>query len=72
MTYYADGTAFEAREITWDMNGVTADTFKNIGDIVTINGKVSALVRPTRSLQAYVLQNRRLTNTITWQLLPCI
>lgn len=42
MTYYADGTAFEAREITWDMNGVTADTFKNIGDIVTINGKVSA------------------------------
>ena len=42
MTYYADGTAFEAREITWDMNGVTADTFKNIGDIVTVNGKVSA------------------------------
>ena len=42
MTYYADGTAFEAREITWDMNGVTADTFKNIGDIVTINGSVTA------------------------------
>ena len=52
MTYYADGTAFEAREITWDMNGVTADTFKNIGDIVTINGKVSAFGETTRSLQS--------------------
>ena len=42
MTYYADGSPFEAREVTWNLDGITEDTFKNIGDIITINGSVTA------------------------------
>lgn len=43
LTYLDDGSAFEEFPVTWNMNGVTADTFAKVGDIVTINGTVSAL-----------------------------
>ena len=43
MTYYADGTAFEESPVTWDLAGITAASFANIGDIKEIKGTVTAL-----------------------------
>lgn len=43
MTYYANGTAFEEYPVTWNLDGITADSFAKIGDIVTISGNVEAL-----------------------------
>lgn len=43
MTYLDDGSAFEEFPVTWDMSGITADSFASVGMLVTINGTVSAL-----------------------------
>lgn len=43
MTYYADGTAFEEFAVHWNMAGITSASFANEGDVVTVNGTVSAL-----------------------------
>jgi len=43
MTYYADGTAFEEFAVSWNMAGITEESFAKAEDIVTVNGTVSAL-----------------------------
>ena len=43
MTYYADGTAFEEYPVTWNLDGITPESFAKIGDVIIIDGTVSAL-----------------------------
>ena len=43
MTYFADGTPFEAFPVKWNLAGITADTFSESGKVVVIKGTVTAL-----------------------------
>lgn len=41
MSYDVDGDAFGEYPVTWDLTGITANTFANMNDIITINGTVT-------------------------------
>lgn len=43
MTYYADGTAFEAFDVQWNREGISEESFAKAEEIVTVPGTVSAL-----------------------------
>ncbi|MCI8786852.1 MAG: leucine-rich repeat protein [Eubacterium sp.] len=43
MTYYADGTEFETFPVQWKLDGITGETFREIGTVVSIQGTVTAL-----------------------------
>lgn len=43
MTYYADGTAFEEFPVTWNLAGITENSFAKAESVVKISGTVNAL-----------------------------
>ena len=43
MTCYVDGTPFEEFPVSWNMSGITADSFADAGTVVKISGTVKAL-----------------------------
>ena len=43
MTYSKNGSAFEEFPVSWDTSKLTSASFSRVGDLVTINGSVTAL-----------------------------